>query len=48
MYDEDESIAIKAATVMVQRGVENVFLLSGGLKVMAEKYPVGMILGKKE
>lgn len=32
-YDEDESIGPRVATVLVERGYENVFLLSGGLKV---------------
>ena len=30
LYDEDEGIAHKAATTFVQRGVNNVFMLSGG------------------
>lgn len=31
LYDDNERMAPKAATVFVQRGVDNVFLLSGGL-----------------
>ena len=30
LYDEDEGIAHKAATTIVQRGINNVFMLSGG------------------
>lgn len=45
LYDEDEGIAHKAATTIVQRGVNNVFMLSGGLKVFADKIPQGLIVG---
>lgn len=30
VYDEDESIGSKAATVMFQKGIDNIYLLSGG------------------
>lgn len=30
LYDDDERIAPQAATVMVERGYNNIFLLSGG------------------
>uniref|UniRef100_H3DF48 Centrosomal protein 41 n=1 Tax=Tetraodon nigroviridis TaxID=99883 RepID=H3DF48_TETNG len=45
IYDEDERIAIQAATAMCQRGVENLFVLSGGLKVVAQNFPEGMTTG---
>eukprot|EP00040_Diaphanoeca_grandis_P019311 m.101933 g.101933 ORF g.101933 m.101933 type:complete len:337 (+) comp27366_c0_seq4:515-1525(+) len=45
MYDEDEMIATKAATTFVQRGINNCFMLSGGLKVFADKIPLGLVLG---
>ncbi|XP_051917209.1 centrosomal protein of 41 kDa [Hippocampus zosterae] len=45
VYDEDERIASQAATSMCQRGFENLFLLSGGLKVIAQKFPEGMTTG---
>ncbi|XP_061629854.1 centrosomal protein of 41 kDa isoform X1 [Phyllopteryx taeniolatus] len=45
VYDEDERIASQAATSMCQRGFENLFLLSGGLKVVAQKFPEGMTTG---
>ncbi|XP_049578684.1 centrosomal protein of 41 kDa isoform X1 [Syngnathus scovelli] len=45
VYDEDERIATQAATSMCQRGFENLFLLSGGLKVLAQKFPDGMTTG---
>ncbi|XP_037623505.1 centrosomal protein of 41 kDa isoform X1 [Sebastes umbrosus] len=45
MYDEDERIASQAATIMCERGIENLFLLSGGLKVIAQKFPEGLTTG---
>nr|XP_057931888.1 centrosomal protein of 41 kDa isoform X1 [Doryrhamphus excisus] len=45
VYDEDERIASQAATIMHQRGFDNLFLLSGGLKVIAQKFPEGMTTG---
>ncbi|XP_034734797.1 centrosomal protein of 41 kDa isoform X2 [Etheostoma cragini] len=45
VYDEDERIASQAATVMCERGFENLFLLSGGLKVIAQKFPEGLTTG---
>ena len=34
LYDDDERIAAGAATVFVQRGVDNVFMLSGGSTIV--------------
>ncbi|XP_024117643.1 centrosomal protein of 41 kDa [Oryzias melastigma] len=45
VYDEDERIASQAATVMCERGVENLFMLCGGLKVIAQKFPRGLTTG---
>ncbi|XP_057692240.1 centrosomal protein of 41 kDa isoform X2 [Corythoichthys intestinalis] len=45
VYDEDERIATQVATSMCQRGFENLFMLSGGLKVIAQKFPEGMTTG---
>ncbi|KAJ8381852.1 hypothetical protein SKAU_G00026300 [Synaphobranchus kaupii] len=45
LYDEDERMASIAATTMFERGFENVFMLSGGLKVIAQKFPEGMTTG---
>ncbi|XP_068459190.1 centrosomal protein of 41 kDa isoform X2 [Clinocottus analis] len=45
MYDEDERVAGQAATVMCERGFENLFLLSGGLKVVAQRFPEGLTTG---
>ncbi|KAF4095073.1 centrosomal protein of 41 kDa [Onychostoma macrolepis] len=45
LYDEDERIASQAATTMCERGFENLFMLSGGLKVVAQKFPEGMTIG---
>ncbi|NXF13999.1 CEP41 protein, partial [Smithornis capensis] len=45
VYDNDERVASQAATTMCERGFENLFLLSGGLKVLAQKIPEGLITG---
>ncbi|XP_046356305.1 centrosomal protein of 41 kDa-like isoform X2 [Haliotis rufescens] len=45
LYDEDERLAHDAATTFVQRGYDNIFLLSGGLKVAYKNYPEGLITG---
>ncbi|XP_069485714.1 centrosomal protein of 41 kDa isoform X2 [Ambystoma mexicanum] len=45
LYDEDERISSQAATTMCERGFENVFMLSGGLKVIAQKFPEGLNTG---
>ncbi|KAK7121536.1 hypothetical protein R3I93_022581 [Phoxinus phoxinus] len=45
LYDEDERIASQAATTMCERGFENLFMLSGGLKVVFQKFPEGMTTG---
>ncbi|KAK3535969.1 hypothetical protein QTP70_022849 [Hemibagrus guttatus] len=45
LYDEDERLASQAATTMCERGFENLFMLSGGLKVIAQKFPEGMNTG---
>ncbi|XP_053318053.1 centrosomal protein of 41 kDa [Spea bombifrons] len=45
LYDEDERMASQAATTMCERGFENLFMLSGGLKVIAQKFPEGLITG---
>ncbi|KAI7812034.1 centrosomal protein of 41 kDa [Triplophysa rosa] len=45
VYDEDERIASQAATTMCERGFENLFMLSGGLKVVVQKFPEGMTTG---
>ncbi|KAJ8245428.1 hypothetical protein GJAV_G00270620 [Gymnothorax javanicus] len=45
VYDEDERMASQAATTMCERGFENLFMLSGGLKVIAQKFPEGLTTG---
>ncbi|NXH09543.1 CEP41 protein, partial [Bucco capensis] len=45
LYDNDERLASQAATTMCERGFENMFMLSGGLKVLAQKIPEGLITG---
>lgn len=46
LYDEDERLAPAAATTFVQREVDNVFMLSGGLKVLYKKFPEGLVAGQ--
>jgi len=43
VYDYDEAIAAKFATTMMQRGYDNVFLLSGGLRVAYIKFPERLV-----
>nr|XP_002124082.1 centrosomal protein of 41 kDa isoform X1 [Ciona intestinalis] len=45
IYDEDERIGTVAASTMVERGFDNMFLLSGGLKILAQKIPEGIVTG---
>ncbi|PVD25100.1 hypothetical protein C0Q70_15598 [Pomacea canaliculata] len=45
IYDEDEKISHRAATTLVQRGYDNLFMLSGGLKVACRLFPEGLITG---
>jgi centrosomal protein CEP41 len=45
IYDDDEKIGCRAAATLVQRGYDNLFLLSGGLKYAAKKFPDGLIVG---
>lgn len=45
VYDEDERTASQAATTMCERGFENLFMLSGGLKVVAQKFPGSFVTG---
>jgi centrosomal protein CEP41 len=37
VYDEDESIAAPVATTMFQKGIDNVYLLSGGKRRSKQK-----------
>jgi rhodanese-related sulfurtransferase len=43
VVDEDESLAARFATTLIQRGYDNVFVLSGGLRVAAIKFPDQLI-----
>ncbi|XP_070557898.1 centrosomal protein of 41 kDa-like isoform X2 [Ptychodera flava] len=45
IYDEDERAGTAAATTFAERGFDNLFLLSGGLKVAYQKFPEGLITG---
>ena len=46
--DNDETQASKFATTLTQRGYDNVFMLSGGLRVAQLKYPSGLVVGSEE
>lgn len=39
VYDYDESISHKFASTLIQRGYDNVFMLSGGIRVTQIKFP---------
>ena len=39
IVDSDESMAPKFATILIQRGYDNIFVLSGGLRVAKIKFP---------
>ena len=43
VYDFDEGIAAKFATTMMERGYDNVFMLSGGLRVAYIKFPERLV-----
>ena len=45
VYDEDERIAPGVAATLAQRGMDNVFLLSGGLKYLALHFKDGAYRG---
>ncbi|XP_034263001.1 centrosomal protein of 41 kDa isoform X1 [Pantherophis guttatus] len=45
LYDDDERVASQAASTMCERGFENLFMLSGGLRVIAQKIPEGLVTG---
>jgi centrosomal protein CEP41 len=45
VYDEDETIAPQVTTNFIQKDVDNVFMLSGGMKVLYRKFPRGMLSG---
>lgn len=46
VYDDDETIASKSASTLTQRGYDNVFLLSGGLRVAGLKYPESLLVSE--
>ena len=45
VYDDDESIANKAATTLTQRGYDNVFMLSG-MKNIQQRIPSNILIGQ--
>lgn len=46
LYDEDELVAPGAASTFVQRGYDNIYVLSGGLKVACKRFPAGLVIGR--
>ncbi|XP_046437545.1 centrosomal protein of 41 kDa B-like [Daphnia pulex] len=44
VYDEDEILAPQVATTLMERGYENVFMLSGGLKVAKHCFPHSLVV----
>lgn len=40
IYDDDELVAPTVASTLVERGYENVYMLTGGVKKTAKKYPL--------
>lgn len=45
VYDEDETISQKVATTLVQRGYDNVYLLSGGLNLAWRRFSDALVTG---
>lgn len=45
IYDEDERLGPNAATTLVQRGYDNLFLLSGGMRIAYRYFPDGLMTG---
>ena len=43
VYDYDESVASRFCTTLIERGYENVFMLSGGLRVAYMKFPTRLV-----
>ena len=43
MADADESMAARFASTLIQRGYDNVFVLSGGLRVAKIKFPEQLV-----
>jgi hypothetical protein len=39
LYDEDERLAVPAAQLCVEKGVDNVFVLTGGLLAFGGRFP---------
>jgi len=46
LYDEEEKLAPRVAQTFVERGYDNLFLLSGGMKVASQIFPVGLFNGQ--
>ncbi|KAL3853498.1 hypothetical protein ACJMK2_017034 [Sinanodonta woodiana] len=45
IYDEDERSAPSAASTLVERGYDNLFMLSGGMRIAYKSFPEGLFTG---
>ena len=48
MYDDNETAAPQVATTLMERGYNNVFVLSGGLRVAKQCFPHSLIVSREE
>lgn len=48
LYDDDETTASRCASTLTQRGYDNVFMLSGGLRVAGLRFPESLVTDKAE
>ncbi|KAI3383901.1 hypothetical protein SNEBB_000819 [Seison nebaliae] len=46
MYDDDETICPRVITSLVQRGYDNIFMLSGGLKIAYKYFHKNLVTGR--
>lgn len=48
LYDEDEILAPQVTTTLIQRGYNNVHMLSGGLKVAKHCFPHSLVVSSQD
>jgi len=48
VYDENETTAPQVATTLIERGYNNVFMLSGGLRVAKQCFPHSLVVHQEE
>lgn len=44
VYDDDELVAPQVASTLMQRGYDNIFMLSGGIKVAKHCFPHSLVV----